>query len=139
MIVEENEEEAYQIIADEFGTEVVRIFEKPKEMKFEKMELDKEWQIADVTYDYQGESVRYSINAVYNDSSIGIGMEDKVIDEYQITNDEGIIVDVKQYETISKKTRYYSAEFSYKGLKYSLIGSIEKIEFENIIKNLFFY
>lgn len=139
VIVEENEEEAYQIIADEFGTEVVRIFEKPKEMKFEKMELDKEWQIADVTYDYQGESVRYSINAVYNDSSIGIGMEDKVIDEYQITNDEGIIVDVKQYETISKKTRYYSAEFSYKGLKYSLIGSIEKIEFENIIKNLFFY
>lgn len=139
VIVKENEEEAYQTIADEFGAEVVRIFEKPKEMKFEKMELDKEWQIADVTYDYQGESVRYSINAVYNDSSIGIDMEDKVIDEYQITNDEGIIVDVKQYETISKKTRYYSAEFSYKGLKYSLIGSIEKIEFENIIKNLFFY
>lgn len=138
IIVEENEEEAYQTIADELGVEPVRILEKPSGMEFEKLELDKGLQIADMTYVYKENSIRYSISATYNDASIGMDKEDQIIEEYQITNTKKVNIDIKKYETVSKETEYYSADFEYNGLKYCLIGSMKKEKFEDIVKNLFF-
>ncbi len=137
IIVEENEEEAYQKIADEFGVEPVRIMEKPSGMTFEKLELDKNLQMADMTYKYQGESIRYVINANYQDAAIGIDIEDEKIDDYFI-NREKCKVSVKSYAVPETSKEKYVARYKYRDVEYSLMGIMSKSDFENIIKNLFF-
>ena len=137
VIVKENEEEAYQAIADEFGIEPVRIMERPSGMKFEKLELDKNLQMADMTYKYQGESIRYVINANYQDAAIGIDIEDEKIDDYFI-NREKCKVSVKSYAVPETSKEKYVARYKYRDVEYSLMGIMSKSDFENIIKNLFF-
>ena len=139
VIVKENEEEAYQAIADEFGAEPVRLVIHPKEMKFANVEIDTDMQTASMTYKYNDRSIRYTINATHKDTAIGLDVEDEVVDSHYITNSKNVDIQIKEYKTQSEKTEYYLAEFSYNGLKYTLIGSIQKEEFEKIVKNLFFY
>ena len=138
IIVEENEEEAYQTIADEFGVEPVRILEKPSGMDFEKLELDKGLQLAEMTYSYKKETIRYIINATHNDVSIGNDFEDELTEKYWIKSAKAEVL-VKEYETPETKEKYYSAKYEYNGLEYGLIGIMSKTEFEKIINNLFFY
>lgn len=137
IIVEENEEEAYQTIADEFGVEPVRIFIKPDGMKFEKLELDKNMQMAEMIYLYKNENIRYIINATYKDTSIGNDFEDGLTEEYWFESAKAKVL-VKEYETPETKAKYYSAQYEYNGLEYELVGMMSKADFENIIKNLFF-
>lgn len=137
IIVEENEEEAYQTIADEFGVEPVRIFIKPDGMKFEKLELDKNMQVAEMSYLYKNENIRYIINATYKDMAIGNDFEDGLIEEYWLESAKAKVL-VKKYETPETKAKYYSAQYEYNELEYELVGMMSKEEFENIIKNLFF-
>lgn len=138
IIVEENEEEAYQTIADEFGVEPVRIFIKPDGMKFEKLELDKNMQVAEMSYLYKNENIRYIINATYKDMAIGNDFEDGLTEEYWLESAKAKVL-VKEYETPETKAKYYSARYEYNELEYELVGMMSKADFENIIKNLFFY
>ena len=138
VIVKENEEEAYQTIADEFGVEPVRIREHPEEMEFEKLEIETEMQMAWMTYNYNGESVRYIIDTNYQNSSVGIDMEDTEIENY-IINKEKCKVQVKGYEVPQISKEKFVAYYNYKGVAYNLIGIMRKSEFEDIINNLFFY
>lgn len=137
IIVEENEEEAYQTIADEFGVEPVRIFIKPDGMKFEKLELDKNMQVAEMSYLYKNENIRYIINATYKDMAIGNDFEDGLTEEYWLESAKAKVL-VKEYETPETKEKYYSAQYEYNELEYELVGMMSKEDFENIIKNLFF-
>ena len=137
VIVEENEEEAYQAVSDAFGIETVRIMGRPKGMVFEGMELDKTMQTAWMTYDYNGKKIRYIINTTYVDSAWSLDMEDEVTDEYFIEQ-RYFTVDVKEYRTPETDTVRYSAKYTYNGLEYYLYGTIEREEFENVIKNLYF-
>ena len=50
VIEEEDEEKAYEKIAEEFGIEPVRIIWRPKGMEFIKMELDTDIQVAELDY-----------------------------------------------------------------------------------------
>lgn len=138
VIVKEDEEAAYQKISDEFGVEVVRLLKKPSGMKFKRLELDMNMQTAWMTYEYQGNSIRYVINTMYTDNAVGLDMEDEVIDEYSITNDKKVRIDVKEHITPKTKSSYYSANYTYNDLKYCLFGTIQKAQFENILNNLFF-
>lgn len=137
-IEEENEEEAYQIISDEFGIEPVKIINGPKDMTFQALEFDKTLQLAEMIYKYRDELIIYIINASYTDTSWGIDVEDTKIDQYKIEN-SGCSITVKEYETPEIATRRYSASFKYKGLEYFLIGTMEKEQFEKIINNLYFF
>ncbi|MGE9881422.1 DUF4367 domain-containing protein [Blautia obeum] len=136
-IVEENEEEAYQKIEEEFGIEPVKMIYKMENMKFRKMEFDEILQTAELIYECNNEILVYFINASYTDASWGIDVEDKVLnsDSKEI---RGCKVEIKEYETPVTKTRRYSARFDYNGLEYFFIGTIEKEEFYNIVDNLFF-
>ena len=131
--VKENEEEAYQKVKEEFATEPVKIFGRPSGMKF-----DKELQIAELFYDYNGEKIVYFINASYSESSWGIDVEDKKIDQYTIEMPE-CSIEVKGYRTEKENTERYSASFNYKGLEYYMIGTLGKEAIEEIVKNLYFY
>lgn len=63
VIVEEDEEEAYQRISDEFGVEPVKIMNGPKDKKFEQMEYDAQMQMAEFLYTIDGETFTYLVPA----------------------------------------------------------------------------
>lgn len=137
VIVEEDEEEAYQKISDEFGVELVRIVERPTSMKFDKMIFNQINQAAEVWYQMDEESVVYIINASYKSSSLGIDMEDEVL-KSEKKEVSGCEILLKEYQITNTSERRYSAQFANKGVEYLLIGIMEKDDFEKIIENLYF-
>lgn len=136
-ITEENEEEAYQLLSDELGTEPVRIFGGSKQLKFDRMEYDKELRVAELYYNFEKEdALIFFVNASYGVSSFGMDVEDFLTDTYKkrIKNEEIVI---KEYTTPKKGTRYL-ASFDYMGLEYYMFGTMEKADFEKILNNLKF-
>ncbi|MCF2554700.1 DUF4367 domain-containing protein [Faecalicatena contorta] len=138
VIVNENEEEAYEAIKEEFGVEPVKIIRCLEGMKFQNMELDKARQIAELTYYYNNEKIIYLINASYRDSSWGIDIEDEVTDRYVIERQE-CLIKIKEYITPESKQTRYSANFEYLNLEYFIMGTVDKEEFDKIINKLYFY
>ncbi len=137
VIVEENEEEAYELIEEELGVKPVRIMADGA-LWFESMELDKAFQLAELSYSYSNEKVVYYISMLFNGSSWGVDVEDEIIDQYQIDKKD-CVIDVRIYETRESETRRCSASFQYKGMEYFLIGTMEPEEFQRILDNLYFF
>lgn len=137
VLVEDDEEKAYQKVSDEFGVEPVKITRGPVGMKFQQIELDKQIQLAEVGYSYKGENIRYFINASFSDTSWGIDIEDDKSDEY-IIEKNNCKIRIKEYQTKETLTKRYSADFKYQGLEYFLIGTMDRTEFEIIINSLVF-
>lgn len=138
----ENEEEAYQEIEEDFGIKVARIFLRPDDFIFSKMEVDEELQIAEFVYKYNRDKVIYFVNASYKDTSFGIDIEDEIVDTYNKnfdSNEVNFEVEIKEYKIRESGLKRFSAQFKYKGLEYFLIGSMEKEDFEYILENLYFY
>lgn len=137
VIVEEDEEEAYQRISDEFGVEPVKIIIRPEELLFDKLIFDKDKQLAEVWYKMQGNSLVYFINASYGKSSWGVDVEDKMLkSERRIV--DGCEVEVKEYKILGADIHRYSAQFAYKGLEYFMMGTMTENEFDIIVNNLYF-
>ena len=135
--VEENEEEAYQIIWEKFGVEPIRITRREENLYFKRMDFDETLQTAELYYDYNGENVVYLINASYRDASWGVDVEDKIIDTSKKVI-SGCEVEVKEYKIEENDRERYSASFEYKGLEYFLVGTMNEKSFDIIINNLFF-
>lgn len=137
IVVNENEEEAYQEIKDVFGVDPVRIMVGPVGMQFDNVEIDKKFQLAELSYNYKGENVKYFINASFTGASWGIDVEDEKIKQYEMEKN-GCKINIKEYETPETLTKRYSANFKYLGLEYYLIATMNEEEFELIIENLHF-
>lgn len=133
IIEEEDEEKAYEKIAEEFGIEPVRIIWRPKGMEFIKMELDTDIQVAELDYIRDREKMEFIISASYGKVSLGADNEDEIIDHYYIK--ENVPIDVTEYKTPETETNRYKAEFKYNKLYYCLTGTMTKEEMENILKN----
>ena len=88
IIVGEDEEKAYQEIKDEFGVDPVRIVIGPEGMTFKQLEIEKNFQLAELSYDYKGENVKYFINASFSGTSWGIDIEDEKINQYEVEKNE---------------------------------------------------
>lgn len=138
IIEEEDEELAYEKLADEFGIDPVRLIWRPKGMKFEKMILDTDIQVAEVDYLYKSKRIEYFISASYREVSWGYDNEDKKINCYyeQVGKAD---IEVTEYETPETERNRYVAEFEYKKMHYCFSGEMKKEEIENILKNLYFY
>ena len=132
IIEEEDEELAYEKIADEFGIEPVRIIWRPTNMKFKKI------QVAELDFQYNGKKVEYFVSASYGEVSWGYDNEDKKIEQYHCKQVKIADIEVTGYETPETERNRYVAEFEYKKLYYSLSGELTKEEIENILKNLHF-
>lgn len=137
VISEETEEETYQRVKEEFGVEPVKIIYKLKDMEFQKMEFDEKIQTVELFYKYGGEAIIYLINASYEETSLGIDVDDEMIKTYE-TNVNGCIMEIKEYYVHGKDNKKYSACFEYNGLEYCLIATVTASDFELIINNLFF-
>ena len=133
----ENEEEAYQKVKAEFGTEPVKIIHRMKAMKFQKMEFEKEIQTAELFYTYNDDAVIYLINASYAETSLGIDVDDEILKtEEKYIN--GCKMEIKEYLVYGKEDKKYSAHFKYNGLEYCLVATMTDSDFELILNNLFF-
>lgn len=137
IIEEEDEEKAYEKIAEEFGIAPVRLWWYPENMEFENMILDTDNQVAEVDYLYKGKKIEYFVSASYGEVSWGYDNEDKKID-YYCERVKSTDIEVTEYETPETERNRYVAEFEYKKLHYCLSGELTKEEMENILKNLYF-
>ena len=133
----ENEEEAYQTIRDKLGIKPVQITDIPIKARFQKAVIEDELKVAEIYYQYQGDSITYIINGDQAKNSIGVSVEDEVVEEYTLEV-KGTLIYIKECEISSTKQRRYYASFSYKETKYFLSGMMEREEVEKILKNLYF-
>ena len=141
VIVEENEEEAYQKIADEFGVEPVKIMGGLKYKKFDRMEYDPVLQVAEFYYKIGNETLTYLINASYKDTSWGLDIEEEIKEKYTL-NVRGCRILIKEYEANigeGSRNQRLSAQFSYGGVEYFMTGTMLKEDFQKVIDNLHFY
>lgn len=137
IIEEEDEEKAYEMIAEEFGIEPVKIMWRPTGMKFEKMILNRDLQVAEFNYIYNGERTEFIISASYGEASLGADNEDEITDHYY-EQEKTTDIEVTEYTTPKTETNRYMAEFEYKKLYYCLTGTLKKEEIKNILDNLYF-
>lgn len=138
LIIEEDEEKAYQTIKDGLGIEPVRmVIGALPGMQFEAMEFDMNTQTAELIYTYKGEKVVYFINVAYTNSSWGFDTEDKVTERYTLER-RGCAIEVTEYEIQGYDVKRYEAEFRYNKIEYRLFGTMEKEEFETILNNFHF-
>ena len=104
IIEEEDEELAYEDAEKEFGIGVVRILGKLDEMQFDKMILDRDLQVAELSYNYKDGKIQFIISAAYGETAWGSDNEDIVIDNYFIKRKETTI-EVKKYK-MPEKSKY---------------------------------
>ena len=132
-----DEVQVFNEIRKETGILPVRFGYMPENLIFTGYELDKEQNRAVLFYDYNGQVIQYSMYMNNADSSYGRTELDQLISEYQIEVDD-INVEIKEYFIDGYEENRYVAEFEYRDAQYQLIGSIERNEFDKIIKNLYF-
>lgn len=137
IIEEEDEELAYEDAEKEFGIGVVRILGKLDEMQFDKMILDRDLQVAELSYNYKDGKIQFIISAAYGETAWGSDNEDIVIDNYFIKRKETTI-EVKKYTMSEKSKDRFAAEFEYKDLHYCITGTINEIEIKKILDDLYF-
>ena len=135
IIEDEKEEKAYQEIQQIFGTDPVKITWKPENMNFYDSKIDADNQIAELYYDYEDETVVYLINLSYSENSWGVDIEDEIYDEYE-KQVNGCIITVREYK-VDKKNKY-TAKFTYKGIEYFFVATMDSGEFDKILNNLIF-
>lgn len=137
MIEGEDEEKAYQEIGDVFNTDIVKIFVCLPGMSFDSVEFYKDKQMAELFYLYNKKTIVYCINAPYREELWGIDFEDTVEEEY-FENINGCRVKVAEYKIDKEDLPKWVAKFEYNNIEYMLTGTMEKKDFEKILKNLFF-
>ena len=136
-IENENEDEAYEKIGKELEIEPVRITSGPEGLKFDELLYDQDNQVAELIYKYQKKTLVYCINASYRDSSFGLNVDDKKIEEYE-EQIKGHTITIKKYIEKEKKEDRLIASFREKGIEYYMIGAMNSKDFEKILNNLFF-
>lgn len=136
-IENEDEEKAYQEIRDTFNTDIVKVIICLSDMTFDSMNLEKDKQVAEMYYNYEGKTIAYIINAPYRENSLGIDFEDSVEKEYTKKNN-GCEIKITIYKIDGEKIPGCVAEFKYNNIDYLLSGTMKQQDFEKIINNLFF-
>mgnify|MGYP000376363038 CR=1 FL=1 len=137
MIEGEDEEKAYQEIGDVFNTDIVKIFVCLPGMSFDSVEFYEDKQMAELFYLYNKKTIVYCINAPYREESWGIDFEDTVEEEH-FENINGCRVKVTKYKIDKEDLPKWVAKFEYNNIEYMLTGTMEKQDFEKILKNLIF-
>ena len=131
------EEQAYQQIKDELGFDPVKMLKISGNMKYEYCEVDEDMQMAQLVYKNGNANVSYVMSSSYYEELIGVDLEDAITDSYTLEKGK-LKAKVMEYELPKSKKKEYSATFEYQGVYYQLIGTIEKAEFEEILKKLHF-
>lgn len=127
-------------IEEVFGFVPVKLIYLPDKTIFGEGVIGKDIQGANLIYEMKnGSSIIYIIRPNYRESSIGIDIEDKQIQEFHI-NVNGVDVVVAEYLIEESSTQKWTAQFIYEDVLYLLrVTDIDKMEMEKIVKNLHFF
>ena len=136
-IENEDEEKAYQKIRDTFNTDIVKVILCLSDMTFDSMNLEKDKQVAEMYYNYEGKTIAFIINAPYRENSLGIDFEDSVEKEYT-KKINGCEIKITIYKIDGEKIPGCVAKFKYNNIEYLLSGTMKQQDFEKIINNLIF-
>ena len=136
-IENEDEEKAYQKIRDTFNTDIVKVILCLSDMTFDSMNLEKDKQVAEMYYNYEGKTIAYIINAPYRENSLGIDFEDSVEKEYT-KKINGCEIKITIYKIDGEKIPGCVAKFKYNNIEYLLSGTMKQQDFEKLLKNLIF-
>lgn len=129
---------AYKEINQKLGSYIVRLGYKPKGMILERYTLDAEQKKAYLFYKYNEEMIKYSIYMNDADSSFGQKELDQLAKQYEL-NDNGVKINIEEYNVTNSEKKRYVAEFEYRDIHYQVKGVIGKTDFEEILKNLIFF
>lgn len=133
-----DETQVYREIKEKLGIHVVRMEYKPKGMRLQRYIIDEVQKRAQVFYEYQGDVVVYCIYINSEDSSFGKQETDKIVDDFEMENNQRKI-SVIEYEVENYENHRFLAEFEDYGTHYQLRALMKKSEFEKILKNLKFF
>lgn len=133
-----DENQIYKKLQKELGVQIVRLQYKPKGMRLQRYTFDEKQKKAQLFYEYEGEIISYSIYVNNEDSSLGQKETDEIIDQFIIENNKKEIM-ASEYRVKNYKLTGLAAEFEDYGIHYQLRGTMEKAEFEKILKNLKFF
>lgn len=125
-------------IREKTGISPVHFGYMPKKMHLKRYEVNGERARAVLLYDYNGQTVQYTMYRNDADSSYGYTEDDQLVDEYTLITGEDIEVEMKEYMVTNKENHKFIAEFEYQDTRYQLVGLMEKEEFEKIVKTLYF-
>lgn len=134
-----DEIQVFNEIRKEIGIFPVRFGYVPKGMSLQEFNIDKEQMSSLLLYSYEQRTVKYKMYMNDDDSSYGQIEPDNISQEYQIVSDNGVLINVKEYDVKQSNQNRFVAEFEYMDAQYELKGVMEKEEFEKILKNLIFY
>ena len=126
-------------IREKTGISPVHFGYMPKKMHLKRYEISGERARAVLIYDYNGQTVQYSMYMNDADSSYGYTEQDELVDEYTLTAGEDVEVEIREYEVVNRENHRFIADFEYRNARYQLVGLMEKDEYDKIIENLRFY
>ena len=135
-----DEAEIREKIEEIYGFVPVRLMYFPKDTSFYEGVLGKEIQGANLIYEMSnGSSLICIIRPDYRESSIGIDIEDKEMQEYHMNVNEVDVI-VTEYIIEESGVQKWAARFVYEDVLYLLrVTDIEQEELEKIINNLHFF
>ena len=127
----------YREIYEKFGIEPVRLKYKPENMQLKRYILDENQRKAYLFYQYGDQLIKYTMYMNDTDSSFAQKDLDRLVNDYEIENNN-FNIHVEEYTIENSLNRRYIAEFEYQDVQYQLKGVMRKGEFDKILENLFF-
>lgn len=131
-----DEEEFYHKIEEEFGFVPVKIGYKPEGTTFLDYNIESKMPKGCLLYEYNDAIIEYRVLVNYKEFSYSYDIEDQLIEEYDVEVDN-VPIHIKKY-LIDENKNEFVAQFKYRETVYVLNGVMEKEEFEKIIENLIF-
>lgn len=133
------ETEAYKTISDSYGFSPVRFGYLPDGSVFEQMTLDEETQNIQMVYTKEEKVVlAYNICLDYRMNSLGVIVDDKLIDEEEKEFGD-LIVHIRRYSVENTDDIRYIIWFEYQDIYYFLwVNDLEETEVNKILENVYY-
>lgn len=139
MVSEDGErKDCFRDIENRLEIRPIKLAYIPENMFIKSYEIDEEQRIAKIFYEYNDKIILYGIYANDMDSSYTEKVADKHTDVFDVkTEKQSIVVDEYLIEE-SQEYRYVSY-FEYGGIHYQLMGVMNREDFVEILKNLYYF
>lgn len=128
----------YHEIIEELGISPVIPYKMPDGTSLKDVEIDRQQELAKVFYKYNKKTILYAIYLNDEESSYSEKVSDHQTDEFDVTNEKQTI-HVTEYQVRDTKEYRYVTYFEYQGVHYQLMGIMKRSDFEEILKNLYYF
>lgn len=133
-----SEVDAYEQIKEKFKFDPVQLAHMPKGLEFSEVEIDEIMQKIQLIYQDGAKVLSYMMYPNYRMGSIGIDVEDNLLEEYEVSV-KNTNVTVQKYSVEENGGERTQAIFVYQGVQYALFFiEFEDSEVTEVIENLHF-